>query len=1156
LLQDALEHAPAAAALLDGRTFRFRWSNPAFRHLLGEPSGPLDGLSCSDVFPGWETSSLKTLLHQVAAGRIPLAFPEYTYEGFPRGPVHWRLSLTPLAGPDPALPLDILFQACDVTDALLARRRADALAAELHDATERWELAARGTEDGIWDWDILNNRVYWSPRAKEMLGFRDHELPITRDAVRDLLHPDDRNAAWAGVQRQLAAPGDHYRAEYRLRHRDGSYRWVLARGLIVRDAAGKATRIVGSHVDITDRRREVTALQQAEARLRESEEYHRQFLENLPQMAWTCRADGHCDYLSPQWVAYAGGKESDYHGTRWQDIIHPDDRPAVARAWSDAVAGIRPYDVEYRLRAGNGSYRWFRARGALFRDAHGQPVRWFGTTTDVHDQRIALEQLRISEARFRLFAESGVMGIVFSHPDGGITYANDEYLRIIGRSRRELDEGQVRWDTITPPEWLPHDHKAIAQAAQRGQCAPYEKEYLRPDGSRIPVLIGFVMGGPQRTDCTAFVLDLSEQKKTLAALQESQRQLQVALDAGHMGIWEWRIRENTVSWSPTLEKLHGMAPGTFPGTLDAVLADMHDDDKPGLFAAIEKALADKSEYHVAYRFTSRDGQQIWVEAHGIVICDASGTPERMVGVCADATDRRRTDEALRASEGRLQVALDAADLALWDVHLPTGEITESDRLIALFGLPPGTRHKNISEWGRFVHPDDAQRLAESYQHAIDGHGDYVAEHRLLAANGKTRWVSSRGRVVRSPAGAPLHMVGVTSDITAQRLAQEDLQRAKETAEAANSAKDRFLAVLSHELRTPLTPVVMTLAALDMDKNLPAPLRQDLALIRRNIELETQLIDDLLDVTRIANGKLRLTPRPIHVHELLEHVCTICSPDAQAKHITLACDLHAPADEVNADPARLQQVFWNLVKNAIKFTPDGGRVDVLTRPADDQHLEVCVRDTGVGIAPDIKDRIFNAFEQGEQTVTRTFGGLGLGLAISKAIVDLHGGKIWADSHGRGTGAAFHVHLPVRTGSPADASGPQPSPADAGPQSPAPPLRVLLVEDHPDTIRVMERLLTALGMRVTTAGSVESALDALRAADVDLLISDIGLPDGTGHDLVMNAHRLRPGLSAIALSGFGMDADLRRSAQAGFQAHLTKPISLDRLQAAIHAATRGP
>jgi signal transduction histidine kinase len=382
------------------------------------------------------------------------------------------------------------------------------------------------------------------------------------------------------------------------------------------------------------------------------------------------------------------------------------------------------------------------------------------------------------------------------------------------------------------------------------------------------------------------------------------------------------------------------------------------------------------------------------------------------------------------------------------------------------------------------------------------------------------------------------------------LAGERAARAE--ADAANHAKDQFLAVLSHELRTPLSPVVLSVAAMESDPGLPPPYREELAMIRRNVELEARLIDDLLDLSRVTNGKLRLQMQPTGVHDLLRHVFQICASDLEAKQLRLTSDFTAGDDRVTADPARLQQVFWNLLKNAIKFTPEGGRIAVRSRAVGgdlgDGRLAVEVEDSGIGIAADVLPRVFDAFQQGEAKASWQSGGLGLGLAISKAVVEMHGGTIRAASAGPAQGACLLVEIP--TAAPAVAAERAARPPERTVERARKP-RLLLVEDHEDTARTLARLLRFSGYRVRTAATVAQALEAAAAGRFDLLVSDLGLPDASGYDLMRQVRQLY-GTPGIALSGYGMEEDVQKSMEAGFLDHLIKPINLDQLKATIQRA----
>lgn len=400
-----------------------------------------------------------------------------------------------------------------------------------------------------------------------------------------------------------------------------------------------------------------------------------------------------------------------------------------------------------------------------------------------------------------------------------------------------------------------------------------------------------------------------------------------------------------------------------------------------------------------------------------------------------------------------------------------------------------------------------------------------------------------------------------------------LRAANRTAEAANAAKDRFLAALSHELRTPLAPVLLTLSSYESDERLPAQVRDDLRTARRNVALEAHLIDDLLDLNRVAAGKLTLRADPIDVATVVDDALRSCEADAVDKGIEIVTRLDALRGDVTVtgDAGRLQQVFWNLLKNAIKFTPKGGKVTVHAALASDARNEnrpvvrVAFEDTGIGIAPDAIGRIFDAFEQADDEVTKRFGGLGLGLPIARAITAMHGGTLRATSEGSDRGAQLVVELPV-----SDAVVPRAVAASATPPVVASPgraasttvpgvvrhdgKRLLVVEDHPDTARLLARLLRAQGFTVTTANNAADARTAFEVGRAngepfDLVLSDIGLPDETGYDLMRSIRTLDGATVGIAMSGFGMEEDLRRSREAGFAEHLVKPVGLDRLLEAI-------
>jgi len=367
---------------------------------------------------------------------------------------------------------------------------------------------------------------------------------------------------------------------------------------------------------------------------------------------------------------------------------------------------------------------------------------------------------------------------------------------------------------------------------------------------------------------------------------------------------------------------------------------------------------------------------------------------------------------------------------------------------------------------------------------------------------------------------------------------------------ANAAKDQFLALLSHELRSPLSPVIAMVGELEAEVPDSPPVREALEVVRRNVELEARLIDDLLDVTRISKGKLQLTFETISIHQILQRAYEICRNEIEAKNLEVEFHLRASDAYVEGDPARLQQVFWNLIKNSVKFTPEQGRITIETLNPTTHKIEARILDTGIGIEPEKIDKIFNAFEQGAD-ITRRFGGLGLGLAISKALIDAHGGKIRVQSSGKDKGATFSVELNTVPDPIAHDGDGQDQHVDRKIEPVAlSHRRVLVVDDHHDTCIGMKRMLERRGYEITLAHSAEQAVEKVRTEEFDLLISDIGLPDRSGYDL-MREVRLNKDLPGIALSGFGSEQDINLAREAGFAEHLTKPINFERLEKTIQS-----
>lgn len=522
-----------------------------------------------------------------------------------------------------------------------------------------------------------------------------------------------------------------------------------------------------------------------------------------------------------------------------------------------------------------------------------------------------------------------------------------------------------------------------------------------------------------------------------------------------------------------------------------------------------------------------------------------------VVVFRDVSEARAARQTIERSEAELSDFFEHAPVGIhWAA--PDGRIVRvNEHELQLLGY---TRDEYVGRPIRDFHTDP--RAADlMFEELAAGRSLANVEATMRCKDGSIRWVRISSNALRRD-GVMVHTRSFTRDITAQKQLELERLKVLEDAQISAQAKDRFIAMLSHELRTPLSPVVIGLADMLEDPSLPAATRERLETMQRNVDLEVRLIDDLLDTTSIAQGKMNVQREPTDVHALIARVLEICSGALHAKSLQLRVQLDARRSWVHGDPARLQQVLWNLVQNATKYTPTGGNIVVSTSDEPGGILAIRVTDTGIGLATSDRQRIFLPFEQVAAAIG-TARGLGLGLSISAALVQAHGGTLKAASEGRGLGATFTVELPaLETAVPGTGAV---APAPRAPTSAFVAQRVLVVEDHLDTARMLAQLLTRRGHVARSVNTIADALELVRQHPPDLVVSDISLPDGSGLDLMRELRAL--GITrGIALSGHGTPADLAKSAEAGFARHLVKPVDVQRLLGAIqelsHESPRMP
>ncbi|HEV7517433.1 MAG TPA: PAS domain-containing protein [Thermoanaerobaculia bacterium] len=650
--------------------------------------------------------------------------------------------------------------------------------------------------------------------------------------------------------------------------------------------------------------------------------------------------------------------------------------------------------------------------------------------------------------------------------------------------------------------------------------------------------------------------DRAERGRLTSALEQERRRLTNLVDSVPGVVWEAWGEPDAASQridfvSAYVETLLGYSVEEWLGTPNFWLTIVHPDDRE---EARRRAVAtfaggDGGPNH--FRWKTRDGRALWVEAQAKVIRDDAGRPVGMRGVTIDVSGRRRAEQAAEESEERFHITADSAPVLIWMAG--TDKLRDWFNRLWLEFTGRTMAQETGDGWAEGVHPDDRERYLGAYATAFDLREEFHMEYRLRRADGEYRWILANAVPRYTPEGTFAGFIGCCFDITERKAAEEEhgrlLARAEEArheAEVANRTKDEFLATLSHELRTPLNAILGWAQMLRLRPGEPEIAERGLDIIARSVRSQTQLIEDLLDVSRITSGKMRLDVQPIELVPVVEAALESIRPAAEAKGIRLQ-RVFDPLGPVHGDPDRLQQVVWNLLANAVKFTPKGGRVQVLVTRVN-SHVEIVVADSGVGITPEFLPHVFERFRQSDSSSRRQFGGLGLGLAIVRHLVELHGGTVEARSAGEGQGAVFTVCLPLAALPPALPERRHPK-ADLGDGRglPGPGLagiKVLVVEDDPDTRELILRVLADHAAEVTAVASAREGLAALESQRPDVLLSDIEMPGEDGYSLIAKVRALpreRGGATpAAALTAFARGEDRRRALQAGFQLHVAKPV----------------
>jgi PAS domain S-box-containing protein len=775
-----------------------------------------------------------------------------------------------------------------------------------------------------------------------------------------------------------------------------------------------------------------------------------------------------------------------------------------------------------------------------------------------HDQSAAarptsLEALRETEKRYRTLFETIDEGFCIIEFLDGPHGPLSDYVHVEANPAYERHAGIPNVVGQKVREMVPDEADGWVELYRRvlvtGEPIRFERELVAT--GRHLELSAFRVEPASRRQVAVLFQDVTSRKRAERARAESEQRYRALVMASSEVAYKM-----SADWS-VLYPLdgRGLVASNAEPIRDWMSRNIPADEHPRLRAAIAEAIAARSLFQSEHRVVRPDGSPGWTLSRAVPILDDQGDIVEWFGAAADITDRKHAAEALVASEQRLRLMADTMPHMIW-VTRPDGHHEWFNRRWYEFtGVAAGST--DGEGWNALFHPDDQARAWDRWRQSLATGDSYEIEYRLRHHSGEYRWVLGRALPIRNDRGEIDRWFGTCTDIHAMRQLVEERehllqseQAARIEAERASRMKDEFLATLSHEIRTPLNAILGWATVLRSARLTAAESAEGLEVIDRNARVQAQIIDDLLDMSRIVSGKLRLDVQRIDLADVIRAAAETVAPAAGAKDIRVQLVLDPLAGPISGDPHRLQQVLWNLLSNAIKFTPRGGRVQVLLERVN-SHVEVSVVDSGDGIDPQFLPHVFDRFRQADATTTRRHGGLGLGLAIVKQLVELHGGTIRAKSPGSGQGATFVVSLPLLIVHPEL----EPVPSRRHPTAATVPVpmeswvsiagvRVLVVDDEPDARALLRRLLEECDAVVATAASAAEALAALQSERPDVLVSDIGMPDVDGFTLIRRVRALpdeRGGRTpAIALTAYARAEDRVKAVVSGFQHHLSKPV----------------
>jgi PAS domain S-box-containing protein len=997
--------------------------------------------------------------------------------------------------------------------------------AELDAARERLQLAIDAAELGTFDLDLVTGSMpIRSLRHDQMFGYETLQPEWGQATAERHVLEEDRPIFLQAYERALLT--GRLAVEVRIRWPDGSIHWISKVGRTYCDAAGRPVRLAGVVADITERKRTEAALRESEERLRLALALGAigVFEQDL--------VTGHLTWNEEEFRIYGidpSAFEARYE--TWRSRLLTDDLAAVDATFAEAIAKRTPrVSTAFRIRRPSGEIRTLHAMVSISYAEDGTPLRFIGVNVDVTERVKAVENLRQSEERFRVLAQSTREGVVI-HDGTRIVEANDAFLDMFGYARRSDVIGRQFLDVIAPSA-----RAGVLARARAGSTVPYESIGLRADGTTFPVEFqGRDMMYLGRSARVGVMRDLTAQRRAEAALRESEERLRLAQEAAGVGMWDFDLRRGVSVCSETYCRIFGLDP-TSQGhcSFEAWLAQVHAEDRERVGVAASAAFT-AGTYECEYRILRPDGTVRWISARGTTKFDAAGVPERFIGLCTDIT-------ALRESELRLRLAIEGTGFATWDFDIPSGTAVWSANHFTAFGYPPDPAGRSsFAMWRDRIHPEDWPAVQKVRETASP-----VAPFRMLyrirrADDGEERWMETTGRVIETgPEGRPRRTIGITLDVTERQRLEADLRQGQKL-----QALGQLAGGVAHDFNNVLQAVMGGVRLVEKHAAEPEAVRRYAAQLLQSVERGAAITRRLLVLARRSD----LDPQRLDVPAMFEGLKAVLGPTL-GPALAIRIEIEPGLPPLLADKAQLETTLINLAANARDAMPQGGTLTLaacvaapLSAAQDDekQWIRLSVRDTGTGMDAATLARVAEPFFSTKPPEQ----GTGLGVPMAKAFAEQSGGYFAVESApGRGTVAS--LWLPQAESGP----GPDGRRSEVAEEEAAQraSLRVLVVDDDTAVLETIAADLRVAGAMVFTASSGAEALARLTGDPlVDAVVVDLAMPGMDGLSLIRKVRESRPRLPAVLLTGYAGEVErlLAAGSEGGPFALLAKPSSGDQV-----------